>query len=113
MADLKPAARKFCLKNYGDIMKHFFCSNKAFMNGSGQCLVHGGLIRNKVQCAADLRVPDVLVAGLPCQPVTQQRFKGGGTEKTGSAHAHPLMRVIEEPPHPSICWLWDGITDWL
>ena len=46
-----------------------------------------------MKCLPCLERPDILGAGLPCQPLSSARQRNGDTKKTKEAEAHPLWSV--------------------
>ena len=86
-AESKKAAQKFLRFHFKKQCPHMYCENVSFISG-GQCFLCGSSA-----CQPSRERPDILGAGLPCQPFSAARQKTGQTKKTKEAEAHPLWTV--------------------
>ena len=58
--------------------------------------IHGGICDNHGAICRPAGSPDIVVAGLPCQPFSNLRSRKGSSSKTQSAHQHPETAAIDE-----------------
>ena len=76
------------LYHHGREILHMFSSLAETIAGHGRCL----------KCLSEHSLPaarpDLAVGGLPCQALTPQRWKSGGTPRTGSALTHPDYQTV-------------------
>ncbi len=87
VAECKEEARRFMARSFPEI-KHTFPQSEMLIEGSG-CLTCSG------KCSWARNPPDLVTAGLPCQPVTKMRWKKGPGQNQRSAKQHKLWVVIE------------------
>jgi len=91
VAERKPLGQTFLKYNCGESLSHIFTENSAFIMGEGRCSQHGRT------CKVSTERPDCVTGGLPCQPFSKARHKGGPTKRTFAADEHPdYVTVMEE-----------------
>ena len=61
------------------------------MDGGGRCSLHP-----RDECNVSTEEVDLAVAGLPCQPFSMARFRGGSTAATGSTQDHPAFQTTQQ-----------------
>jgi site-specific DNA-cytosine methylase len=86
-SDVKASAGKFAIENHGSAITHYFESLQEMTEGVGKCRIH------KTTCNIATTTPDMFIAGPPCQPFSQQRYRSGTSSKTSAAKAHPDYQV--------------------
>lgn len=91
VADSKPAALELVKHNFGKHIPHAFRDNAAFLEGGGECSIHGKW------CSLPCNKPGLCTTGLPCQPFTRARDKTTkSSPRTGCAEERPDWTTVME-----------------
>ena len=97
LAECKPAAQKFVMRNHRDVIHHLFEKAESMAVVSEQGMVHCLLCRKPcggvLQLGQTQRSVDLVRTGLPCQPFTKQRVHSG-TGDSGAPQEHRKWSVV-------------------
>lgn len=90
VAERKRCAQVWLKQQFGQDLGRLYTDNKAFLTGAGTDLLG---VKNRCRKSPCVKVssarPRCATAGLPCQPWSRARAKGGSTARSGCPGSHP------------------------